>query len=172
LIGDVPGFTPHISRLVSMLDSVRRSTLAAVEGLGVDELDYVHDAQSNSIGALLLHIAAAEMGYQAATFYSRELNAQEKAEWDAALVLGDRGRHEIRGHELAFYLRKLEQIRATTLEELGRRDDAWLLEETALGSGQRVNNHFKWFHVLGHELSHRGQIRWLRPRASRQPSPG
>lgn len=167
LIGDVPGFTPQIGRLVSMLNYVRHATLEAVADLGVGELDYVHDAQSNSIGALLLHIAAAEAGYQAATFRGRELTAQEKEEWNAALALGDIARQEIRGHELAYYLDRLERVRATTLLELGRRDDDWLQEETTFRSGQRINNYFKWFHVLGHEINHRGQIRWLRTRASR-----
>jgi hypothetical protein len=52
LIGDVPGFTPQISRLVSMMNYARHTTLSAVAGLGVDELDYLHDPESNSIGAL------------------------------------------------------------------------------------------------------------------------
>jgi len=167
LVGDVPGFTPQVGRLVSMLNYVRHTTLAAVVGLELAELDYLHDAQSNSIGALLSHIAAAEAGYQAVTFYGRELDAREKEEWGAALALGDSARREIRGHELAYYASRLEQVRATTLLELGRRDDKWLQEEATFGNGQRVNNYFKWFHVLGHELNHRGQIRWLRTRASR-----
>ena len=96
------------------------------------------------------------------------MNAQEKQEWDAARVLGDRARREIRGHELAYYLSRLEQIRATTLLELSQRDDGWLQVETVFGNEQRANNYFKWFHVLGHEVNHRGQIRWLRARASRQ----
>ena len=167
LIGDLPGFTPEIGRLVSMMNYVRSTTLSAVAGLGVAELDYLHDAQSNSIGALLSHIAAAEVGYQAATLYDRELNPLEKDEWGAAIDLGDGGRREIRGHELDYYLGRLEQVRVTTLAELGRRDDQWLQEQTFFGTGQRVNNYFKWFHVLGHELDHRGQIRWLRTRTSR-----
>ena len=68
LIGDIPGFTPQMGRLVSMMNYVRSTTLTAVEGLKVEQLDYLSDAQSNSIGALLSHIAAAEVGYQAATF--------------------------------------------------------------------------------------------------------
>jgi uncharacterized damage-inducible protein DinB len=32
-----------------------------------------------------------------------------------------------------------------------------------------VNNYFKWFHVVGHEINHRGQIRWLRSRATKRP---
>ena len=59
LIAVIPGFTPQIGRLVSMMNYVRSTTLSAVAGLGVSELDYLHDAQSNSIGALLSHIAAA-----------------------------------------------------------------------------------------------------------------
>lgn len=167
LVGDVEGFSPHLGRLVSMLNYVRHTTVAAVAGAMLDELDYLHDAQSNSIGALLLHIAAAEVGYQAATFHGRELNAQEKEEWDVAIGLGDRAREQIRGHELAHYLSQLERVRAVTLAELGRRDDTWLDEETTFGNGQRINNYFKWFHVLGHEINHRGQIRWLRTRARR-----
>jgi uncharacterized damage-inducible protein DinB len=168
LIGDVPGFTPQIARLVSMMNYVRSTTITAVTDLGVDELDYLLDGQSNSIGALLLHIAAAEAGYQAATFDGREMNMEEKEKCGAALELGARARSEIRGNDLTYYLDRLEQVRAKTLAELGRRDDRWLEEETSFGNGQRVNNYFKWFHVIGHEINHRGQMRWLRSRAMKR----
>jgi uncharacterized damage-inducible protein DinB len=150
-----------------MLNYVRSTTLAAVAGLGVGQLDYLHDAQSNSIGALLLHIAGAEVGYQAATFFDRGLSDQEKQEWGAALALNERTRNEIRGHELSHYVSRLEQVRAITLAELGRRTDGWLEERTSSVTGPEVNNYFKWFHVFGHEINHRGQIRWLRTRATR-----
>ena len=166
LIGDISGFTPHIARLVSMMNYARSTTLGAVTGLAVDELDYLHDAHSNSIGALLLHIAAAEVGYQAATFDVRDLTAEERQHWGAALDLGERAKNEIRGYELGYYLESLEYVRSRTLAELGKRDDRWLEEETSFGNGQKVNNYFKWFHVCGHEINHRGQIRWLRSRAT------
>src|SRR5262245_57337299 len=144
LIGDIPGFTPQLGRLVSMMNYARHTTLSAVEGLEVDELDYLHDPQSNSIGALLSHIAAAEVGYQAATFYARDLNDEERHEWGAALDLGERARLEVIGRELEYYLSGLERVRAKTLAELGRREDQWLEEHTFFGSGQRVSNYFKW----------------------------
>ncbi len=169
LIADLPGFTPQIGRLVSMMNYVRSTTLSDVEGLGVGELDYVHDARSNSIGALLSHIAAAEVGYQVATFLGRGLDEEEKQQWGAALELGERARREIRGRELEYYVSRLERVRATTLGELGRRTDQWLEEATSAGSGREVNNYFKWFHVFGHEINHRGQIRWLRARATSEP---
>jgi hypothetical protein len=165
LIGDIPGFTPQIGRLVSMMNYARYKTLSAVSGLGVPELDYMHDPESNSIGALLAHIAASEVGYQVATFYARNFNEEERHEWGAAVDLGESARREIRGHELDYYLGRLEQVRARTLAELGRREDQWLEEQTSLQSGQKVNNYFKWFHVLEHELQHGGQIRWLEKRA-------
>lgn len=68
LIGDIPGFTPQIGRLVSMMNHVRHTTLSAVAGLEMHELDYIHDPQSNSIAALLLHIAAAEVGLSSTHF--------------------------------------------------------------------------------------------------------
>src|SRR5262245_704765 len=125
LIGDLPGFTPQIGRLVSMMNYVRSTTLAAVDGLTIDQLDYLHDSESNSIGGLLLHIAATEIGYQAATLFNRDLSEEEKQEWGPAIELGERGRREIRGQSLDHYVSSLERVRAKTLEELGRRDDLW-----------------------------------------------
>ena len=167
LIVELPGFTPEIGRLVSMLNYVRSTTLAAITGLNVAELDFLPDAEGNSIGGLLAHLAGAEVGYQAATFHGRELNDEEHTEWDAALALGELARQEIKGRELAHYVNRLDQVRATTLTELQRRDDAWLDQEGTFGNGRRINNYFKWFHVLSHEVNHRGQIRALRRLATK-----
>lgn len=167
LISDIPGFTPQISYLVSMMNYTRYTTLSAVDGLGIEQLDYLHDPQSNSIGALLLHLAAVEIWYQADTFMARELNVDEMSEWGAALDLGDQARREIKGHDLDYYLSRLERVRTQTLEELGRREDKWLEKQTPFWADQPANNYFKWFHVMEDELSHRGQIRWLRKRAGK-----
>ena len=166
VIGDRRGFTPQISRLVSMMDYVRHTTLADVEGMSIEELDYLHDAGSNSIGALLSHLAAVEVWYQAATFRGRELDADEEKGLSAALDLGEKARREIRGKPLSEYVGRLKEVRAKTLEELAHRDDAWLEERAPFWGGQPANNHFKWFHVCEDELNHRGQIRWLRKRAT------
>ncbi len=167
LIGDVPGFTPHIGRLVSMMRYARQTTLADAEGMTVAQLDHLHDAKSNSIGALLLHIAAVERWYQLDTFSGRALEADpaEMRAWGAGLDLGERAKQEIRGHDLEWYRSRLESVRAATLSELARRDDAWLEEQAPFSKGLPANNFFKWFHVMEDELSHRGQIRWLRKRA-------
>jgi uncharacterized damage-inducible protein DinB len=165
LIGDLPGFTPQISRLVSMMNYTRHTTLSTVQGLETRHLDYLPDAQSNSIGALLLHIASVEVAYQADTFSSRNLNEEEMREWEVALTLGEKARSEIRGYDLDYYLEKLRQVRLNTLAELAQRTDEWLDEETQFWGERAANNYFKWFHVFEDELNHRGQIRWLSSRA-------
>ena len=168
LVAPIAGYTPQIGRLVSMMNYARRTTLDEVEGLSVEHLDYLHDAHSNSIGALLLHIAAVEASYQAATFGARGTDAGRTEPWEAALRLGARARLEIKGNGVDYYLRILEEVRAKTLEEFARRDDRWLDEETPFWGGQPANNYFKWFHVFEDEINHRGQIRWLRKRATRK----
>jgi uncharacterized damage-inducible protein DinB len=156
------GFTPTIGRLVAMLTYARQTTLAAVNGLAREQLDHLHEARSNSIGALLAHVATVERVYQEITFEEREPSASETAAWSAALTLGDEGRREIRGRELQFYTDELMRAREATLAALAQRDDTWL--EAPLRIAPELNAHWAWFHVAEDEISHRGQIRWLRGR--------
>ena len=159
VIGDHPAFTPQIARLVSMMTYVRKTTIDAVEELSVEQLDRVVDNDANSIGALLMHIAAVETAYQAMTFGW----AEDMARWQVALDLGQRARDEIRGHDAAHYISILKEVREKTLVEFAKRDDDWLMEESTTARG-RMNNYWKWFHVFEDELNHRGQIRFLRKR--------
>ena len=161
VIGDLPGFTPGIARLVGMMTYARQTTLDAVRGLTMAQLDHQLDGKSNSIGALLSHIGAVEVAYAASTFHGRDVDSREKKLWGAALDLGERARREIRGRDLQHYLDALAAVRAKTLAEFAKRDDRWLDEETPFWQGKPANNHFKWFHVFEDELNHRGQIRFL-----------
>src|SRR6476659_2536108 len=133
-IEPLPGYTPTIGRLVGMRTYARRTTLAAVEGLSMVELDHLHDDSSNSIGALLAHLAVVERGYQCMTFEDRAPTLVERASWEPALTLGP----------------------------LAARDDEWL--ERSLNAAPAMNAHWAWFHVAEHEINHRGQMRWLRAR--------
>jgi len=164
LIEDVPGYTPQIGRLVGMMKYVRATTLQAVRRMTQAQLDHVQDTESNSIGALLAHIAAVEVAYQVITFERRELNDEENARWGVALDLGEAARREIKAQPLEHYTRVLEEVRERTFREFENRVDDWLYEQSKWGPGM-ANNYFMWFHVFEDELSHRGQIRWLKKRA-------
>jgi hypothetical protein len=145
-----------------MLTYARNTTVAAVEGLTIEELDHLHDPQSNSIGALLAHIAIVERSYQVMTFQDRPLSAEEKVQWSAALNLGDEARRVLRGRALDDYLHELKAVRQITLESLAARDDEWL--ERSVVPAPKINAHWAWFHQAEDEINHRGQIRWLRAR--------
>jgi uncharacterized damage-inducible protein DinB len=167
-IEPIAGYSPAVGRLVGMMTYARSTTLAAVEGLTMAELDHLHDAQSNSIGALLAHIAAVERSYQVLTFEERLLSAEENAELATALALGAEGRRTLRGFPLEHYLDELSTVRRLTVEALATRDDPWL--ERAVQLAPRINAHWAWFHVAEDEINHRGQIRWLRARLPRAES--
>ena len=169
-IEPLPGYTPTIGRLVGMLLYARRTTLAAVEGLSIAELDHLQDASSNSIGALLAHIAAVERGYQIITFEDRRPSPEERAQSEPALTLGDDGRRLLRGKPLEHYVGQLSDVRRRTLESLAARDDDWL--ERTLIAAPALNAHWAWFHVAEDEINHRGQIRWLRARLGANSAPG
>jgi uncharacterized damage-inducible protein DinB len=147
---------------VGILLYARQTTLAAVEGLSIAELDHLQDDSSNSIGALLAHIAAVERGYQCVTFEERTPSAREQAAWEPALTLGAEGRRLVRNEPLERYVHELSEARRLTLEGLAARDDTWL--ERTRRAAPAMNAHWAWFHVAEDEIHHRGQIRWLRAR--------
>ncbi len=160
-VEDIQGYPPQIGHLVSMMNYTRYTTLKAVEGLTVEQLDYLPQKSGNSIGALLLHMAAVEFGFQVEFFENRKPNEREMEEWGAAYDLGELGREQIKGNPLKFYIKKLEDVRSRTLEEFKSKEDEWLYEE-APWCGVSANNYFIWFHTFEDELNHRGQIRILK----------
>ncbi len=166
MIQPMEGYSPHIGVLVSMLNYNRYTVVNAVKSLTPEQLDYLHDADANTIGSLILHLGATEVFYQANTFEGRQdFNEAEKKEWSAAMELGDLGRKEIKGHEVKYYLDRIEAVRQKTLEEFKKRDDAWLLAiDPEWSKEQNFNCYWKWFHVCEHEANHRGQITWLKRR--------
>ena len=162
---DLNGFTPHISRLVYMMNYARLTTLQAVKGLSQEELDAHLFEEGNSVGMLLEHMAAVEMHYQRDTLPEITHSEARKARSSSG-GLGERGRREVRGRDLPHYLDHLAEVRAKTLEALAQREDTWLQEGTTWDIGW-VNNHWKWFHVLEDEVNHRGQIRIIKKQLRR-----
>jgi uncharacterized damage-inducible protein DinB len=166
IIGPRAGLSPQVGTLVSMLNWMRASILRPVQSLTVAQLDHLHDEKANSIGALLLHLAAIERLYQLNTFEGRkwgDVPSETEKEWGAAARLGEEARKSIKGHQLAYYLGKLKEVREHTLAELQKRDDAWLMQVDS-SAGEPMNNYCKWFHVCEHESHHNGQVTWLKGR--------
>jgi uncharacterized damage-inducible protein DinB len=164
LIKDITGYTPMISQLISMMNYARLTTIETVAGLTNEQLDHLHDSESNSIGALLRHMAAVEIGYQIQTFEGRNPTKKDLDPFGAELQLGERGRKEIKGYTLEEHLQFLQQVREKTLQEFLKYDDVWLMKEIKFWEGKQANYYFMWFHVFEDEINHRGQIRYLKKR--------
>jgi len=167
IIGPKAGYDAQVGTLVSMMDWMRYVMLASVKGMQTADLDYLHDASSNTIGAMLLHLAATERFYQVHTFEGKkwgDWSDADKKRWGAASELGDAGRAEIKGHDLDYYLDALNEVRQHTLEEFKKRDDKWLLAVDKSWFWGPTNNYCKWFHVCEHESNHNGQIKWIKGR--------
>lgn len=160
-ITSVDGYTPQIGAMVAMLDNLKDRVERVTKTLDQRQVDHLFDENANSIGALILHLAAAEAYYQVNTFENREFNEEEKKLWMTALDLDEKGRQDIKGHPIEYYMKIFTEVRNKTKELLKNYDDEWLNETN---TGSWGNNYFKWFHVMEHQSSHLGQILMLKKR--------
>ena len=164
LIGPQEGYSPQIGTLLSTMTMMRTWLIGSVKELSIEELDFQIDEQSNSIGAMLWHLAATEKYYQLNTFDDMKWGSWDdeiKKEWDTASHLGDKARDLIKGYDTDFYINKLNEVRAITESEFAKRDDNWIMKSEPFFDDQPTNNYCKWFHVCEHESNHRGQIKFI-----------
>lgn len=155
------GYTPQIGVLVAMLNDLSDRVERTVKDLSVEEVDYLLDENANSIGTLIMHLAATEKIYQVYTFEKREFNKEEEKEWQVAMSMGKKAQKKFKGNEVDEYLKVFKEVRAKTLEFLKDKADEWLTQNTFDGN---MNHHWAWFHVMEHQSSHLGQILLLQKR--------
>src|ERR1700756_4589875 len=89
VLGPRPGYSPMIGTFVSQLTWLREANgvLRATQKLTQADLDVLFDANANTIGALMLHLAAAEALYQMNTFDGVKWDSwpdDVKKKWDTA----------------------------------------------------------------------------------------
>ena len=167
IIGPKKGYSPQIGTLVSMMTWMRMVMLSSVKDMTQKDLDFLIDNNANSIGALLLHLAATDAFYHAITFGGismKQLPEAFKEKWGMPMELGEPARKGIKGHDLDYYLGILKETREQTLAEFRKRDDEWLLTVDKSWGWGPTNNYCKWFHVCEHESNHNGQIKFLKKR--------
>ncbi len=148
------GYTPKVGELVVMLELTKSQIEAAVADLDPEQTDFKFDPQANSIGALIMHLAATEAYYQIETLEGMAWTAEDMALWGAATGLGEDSRDTFTGKPIGYYLEQWNGVRQKTLAGLRTKDDAWLSAPIEEG----INNYFAWFHVLDHSANHMGQI--------------
>jgi uncharacterized damage-inducible protein DinB len=167
IVGPKAGYSPQIGTLVSMMTWMRAGVLHSLKGLSQKDLDFLMDSNANTIGALLLHLAATETYYQMNTLDAKAWGSwpdSVKQKWDTPMGLGEPARKAIKGNDLEYYLKILEETREKSLAEFRKRDDNWLLSVDKQWPWGPTNNYCKWFHVCEHESNHNGQIKLLAKR--------
>ncbi|QCX00385.1 DinB family protein [Aggregatimonas sangjinii] len=169
VVGPKEGYTPQIGTLVSMMNWMRMVILSPVKDMSVSDLDFLVDEDANSIGAMLMHLAATERFYQIHTFDNKNWGDWPKADrekWTVASGLGEEARKKIKGNSYDFYLNELTTVRENTLKEFANRDDEWLMTVDNDWPWGPTNNYCKWFHVCEHESNHNGQFKFIKSRIS------
>ena len=162
VIDQKDGLGLEFSKLATMMEYTRVTTLAEVKDLTVEQLDFLFNDEANSIGMLLAHMVSVEKAYQIDTFENRDFTDEDIQLLNPALELGDAAREQIKGNPIEYYLEELEQTRKKTIDTFGTLPDSWLFEQSPFWYGKPTNNYFKWFHVFEDELNHRGQIRLIK----------
>jgi len=88
ILGPKKGYSPQIGTLVSMMAWMRMVVLSSVKGMSQKDLDFLLDDKANTIGALLMHLAATDRIYQINTFegnsLGKDLPASYKEKWGVA----------------------------------------------------------------------------------------
>ena len=157
-IGPIEGYDPQIGTLITMLDNLSFRVEQYVKNFDQRQTDWLLNEKANSIGALIMHLAASEAYYQVFTFENRGFNEEEEAKWQLGLTLGDEARKKFKGKDIQHYLNIYKEVRKKTIAELAKRNDEWL-QEVPANAG--ISNYFSWFHVMEHQSSHLGQILML-----------
>ena len=167
VLGPREGFSLHIGTLLSMMTWMRDVILMPVRGMTVEQLDFLLDDNSNSIGAMLLHLAATERFYQIHTFEGKawgDFSKKDLDRFDVAMNLGEEARKTIKGNNLDYYLDVMTEVRENTISEFKKRDDNWLMAVDEAWPWGPTNNYCKWFHVCEHESNHNGQFKYIKTR--------
>ncbi len=156
----VEGYSPKIGVMVYMLEDLKDRITEQVEDLDQSEVDFMYDANANSIGALIMHLVSTESYYQIATLEGREWTEKERIRLGMAGELSEKTKNILKGKPIQDYLDLWDEVRKKTLKELKTKDDDWFTSNIEEG----LNYHYIWYHVMEHSANHMGQIATVKNR--------
>lgn len=159
------GYPAEIGVWLWALEETRSGTKVHVDGLGQDVIDWAGpEDDENSIGTLLYHIAAVEMGW----LHFDVLGQPERfPEADFPFEPFSEGRiTPVMGVPLADHLARLDRSRAIFLERIKEINLVdWSKLRSPEGEDYDVSPAWMVFHLVEHEAGHAAQIGVLKKRA-------
>ncbi len=148
--------SPRVALWFSMMKEVRKRLLRKLEPLSDEELDYTPDErQIETIGTLLLHIAAVEWGWIFGDIDGKEVDFEI---WKHGFALRPEvDLPQLKGQGKDFYLNRLSDVREEVHQRLKRlqNDD---LDRLVTTEGETFSIEWILFHLVEHEAMHVGQI--------------
>ncbi|MHA2065831.1 MAG: DinB family protein [Candidatus Thorarchaeota archaeon] len=146
--------SPRVAFLFSMMDRMRSRLLRIVEDFSDDEIDYSPDPERiESIGTLLLHIAAVEWSWIFEDIDGEEMDYEK---WKHAFALREKI-PQLTKQGLKFFIDRLIEVRSAVFVRLRNLDDSNLHTLVEVGNAE-VSIEWVLFHLLEHEAMHIGQI--------------
>ena len=158
-IRPITGFAPRIGSYLAQLEDVRERTKRYAEGLSSSQLTWFPNPRVESIGTLLLHIAAVETSWIQEDIVRKPMGE----EWKIGFPIRF-GIPQISGEPLEFFLEKLDSSRTMTRQVLAELTDADLdrsitsLDDERSADAQRYTIEWILYHLVEHEAHHKGQI--------------
>ena len=156
------GYITEIAPWIAALEDMRHQTCQAVALLDQAQLDYLPSGFSNSIGTLLAHIAAVELGW----LYGEVLEAEFPAEAESwfATERDEAGQLlPVVGQPLPHHLARLAFVREHLLRVFGPMTLEDFRHPRQLPD-YHVTPEWVLYHLLEHEAGHLAQIRMIRKR--------
>ncbi len=153
------GYPPRIGRYLTQMEDVRRQVKKYVEGLTAEQLAWHPSDKTESIGTLLLHIAAVECSWIGEDIMRRPM----ADEWKIAFPIRF-GIPQISGQPLDYFLKTLDVVREQTKADLRSIEDEDLdrlimpLDPGDPGATSQFSMEWILYHVIEHEAHHKGQI--------------
>lgn len=154
------GYSPQIGMMVNMLEDIKNRITEMTKDLDQTETDFLFDEKANSIGAIIMHLAAIESYTYVETLENRHWTEEEALFWATTSDLSENTQEVMKGKPIQYYLEQWDKVRNKTLEGLKQKDDDWFASDIDEG----MNYHWAWFHVMEHAAAHMGQINLVQNR--------
>ena len=152
--------SPQVATWYGIMVKAREYLIEIVEGLEKEALDFTpHDRKIETIGTLLMHIAAVEWSWIFEDIDGKEMDF-ERFKYGFSLR-PSLNIPQIKDKSKQFYLDELKDVREQVYKRLCQLKDEEL--ETIVGTEEEKYT-IEWilYHIAEHEMMHIGQILLLR----------